>query len=193
VVVDEGQGEAVVRTCHTEYRCRLGECDYSKEDTYDMVPGLTGYAVAYGKGKNYEVFADSILIVVSDHEEYYFENAFVREGDASYVGSMKPHIGTFQDSCLLRFDGYAEERNHERCIDIRYFPHAAHLEVYKWDTAGLPVYLENAGDGVVYCTIEAGVMELKPGERRLVCRENMLPEGEVPVPAGGDLYPAFLW
>ncbi len=57
-------------------------------------------------------------------------------------------------------------------IDIRYFPHCRHLETYCMETDGLPVYLENNGDGVIYFTANVGVIELEPGGRKLLSEEN---------------------
>ena len=49
-------------------------------------------------------------------------------------------------------------------IDIRYFPHCRHLETYCMETDGLPVYLENNGDSVIYFTANVG--------RKLLSEEN---------------------
>ncbi|MDE6961900.1 MAG: hypothetical protein K2P27_13750 [Lachnospiraceae bacterium] len=40
------------------------------------------------------------------------------------------------------------------------------------ETDGLPVYLENNGDGVIYFTANVGVIELEPGGRKLLSEEN---------------------
>lgn len=57
-------------------------------------------------------------------------------------------------------------------IDIRYFPHCRHLETYCMETDGLPVYLENNGDSVIYFTANVGVIELEPWEESF-CQKKM--------------------
>lgn len=190
VNVDEGLEEAIIQTNNTEYRCRLSECNFDKPDTYDMIDKLDEYAKKYNVKKTYDLPDDAILIVLSDHETYYFEAAFVKEAGIVYEGSMYPHIGMLQDSCLISFQKHREAHDYDKQIDIRYFPHAGHLETYGWETEGLPVYLENAGESVIYYTTYEGVMELKPGKRKLVCKENVLKDGKKQFLSRGDLYPA---
>ncbi len=40
------------------------------------------------------------------------------------------------------------------------------------ETDGLPVYLENNGDSVIYFTANVGVIELEPGEESF-CQKKM--------------------
>ena len=192
VEVDRETDEVVIRTFNTEYHCLLSECDFSHKDTYELIPFLTEYSEKYTKEKKYEQEDNSILIVLSDHDEYYFETAIMKEDGKIYKGTMHPHIGTFRDSCLLHFNEYNDGLDFEKRIDIRYFPHAQHLETYCWHTKGLPVYLENSGEGEIYYTTYAGVLELKPGERKLVCKENAINEDEKPVLNRRDLYPPII-
>lgn len=186
IEVKEDAGEVMIQTKNTEYHCKLADCDFSKPGTYDHIPGLAEYAEIYGKEKEYQQEDNSILLVLSDHEGYYFKAISVKENGNVRKGSMYPHIGTYQDSCLLSCDGC------EKRIDIRYFPHSQHLETYCWETGGLPVYLENAGDEKIYYTANEGTIELKPGERKLVSEENVMQHDERPVLSRGDLYPAVV-
>lgn len=186
IEVKEEIGEVIIQTRNTEYHCRLSDCDFSKTGTYELIPELSKYAEIFGKEKEYQQEDNTILLVLSDHEEYYFDTMVIKENGNIYKGNMHPHIGSFQDSCLI---GCAECAQR---IDIRYFPHYQHLETYCWETGGLPVYLENAGDGMIYYTTGEGVIELKPGERKLVSKENVMSADEVPFLNRGDLYPAVI-
>lgn len=182
--VNEEAEEVVIQTRNTEYHCRLSDCNFSMPDTYDLIPGLAGYAERFGKEKDYQLEDPSILLVLSDHDSYYFEALLVKEHGRTHKGRMYPHIGTFQDSCLLGCEEYDE------ALDLRYFPHRRHLEAYCWETGGLPVYLENTGDDILYFTANDGLMELKPGERKLVSEENVMSTDSKPVLDQSDLYPA---
>lgn len=192
VEVNRETEEVIIQTYNTEYHCLLSECDFSHKDTYELIPFLTEYSEKYTKENKYDQEDNSILIVLSDHEQYYFETAVIKEEGKTYIGTMHPHIGTFQDSCLLYFDEYDEEHGYEKHIDIRYFPHSQHLETYSWCTEALPVYLENTGEGKIFYTTYEGVIELKPGDRKLVCKENAINEDEEPFLDCSDLYPAVL-
>lgn len=162
-----------------------------KPDTAVPVPDQTARSPECENTVEYDVEDNAILIVLSDCRTYYFETAIVRRDGKKYVGSMYPHIGTFHDSCLLCFDNYNNGVNkREEYIDIRYFPHFRNLQTYCWRTGGLPVYLENAGEDVLWYRTCDGVMELKPGERKLVCRENVIKEEDTPYLDRSDLYPA---
>lgn len=182
--VDEETGEVMIQTRNTEYHCRLSECDFSRPDTYDMIPGLANYAERFGKEKEYQQEDNSILLVLSDHGNYYFETMIIKENGSLYKGMLYPHIGTLQDSCLLSCAA------HEGNIDIRYFPHRQHLRAYCWETGGLPVYLENTGDDILYFTTKDGPIELRPGERKLASKENAIGADARLVLDQSDLYPA---
>lgn len=184
IEVREETEEVIIRTMNTEYHCRLSDCDYSRPDTYDLIPGLSEHAAKYEKGKEYQQDDNTILLVLSDHESYYFETMLIKENGNTHRGEMHPHIGTFQDSCLIRCAGY------EQSIDIRYFPHHRHLETYAWEAGQFPVYLENSGEDMIYYTTNEGVIELKPGERKLVSKENASAADDIPFLDRSDLYPA---
>ena len=91
-----------------------------------------------------------------------------------------PHIGTFQDSFLIR--------SREGDIDLRYFPHSQNIEFYTQDTDNKPFYIENIGDITLYCHTFSGLIKLDPGERKEVTKENA---EKVSVDlSDNDLYPA---
>lgn len=184
--VDRENEQICIQTRNTEYHCRLSDCDFSKPDTYEFISGLSEYAEKYEGEKDYAQDDNTILMILSNHERYYFKTALIKKNEKIYKGEMFPHIGTFQDSCLISCKEY------EQRIDIRYFPHYQHLETYHWETDKLPVYLENEGDSVIYYQTYEGLIELKPGERKLVSKENAMSTDGAPVLDRGDLYPAMI-
>ena len=184
IEVDRETEQVCIRTKNTEYHCRLSECDFSKPGTCEFIPGLSEYAEKYEREKEYDQDDNTILLILSDHESYYFKTALIKRSGVIHRGWMRPHIGTFQDSCLISCKGY------EQRIDIRYFPHYRHLETYCWETDNLPVYLENEGDSAIFYRTYEGLIELKPGERKLVSKENAMSDEDAPILDQGDLYPA---
>lgn len=186
IEVDRENEQVCIQTKNTEYHCKLSDCDFSKSETYEYISGLSEYAEKYKQEREYEQDDNTILIVLSDHESYYFKAAIIKKDGKTYKGEMHTHVGTFQDSCLIECYEYGYS------IDIRYFPHFKHLETYCWEADGLPVYLENEGDDTIYYKTEEGMIELKPGERKLVSSENAMKADEIPVLDKGDLYPVIM-
>ena len=86
----------------------------------------------------------------------------------------------FQDSYLIEADNGR--------IDLRYFPHFQNIEFYSEHTQGMPLFLENVGDVVLYVKTSAGMMKLDPGDRKEVIKANA--ESETLSLPNGDLYPA---
>ncbi len=121
---------------------------------------------------------DSILIILSDHFEYYFDSAFVKHNGISERISMDVHFGMSIDTCLIR--GAIEERKgykkNSTRIYIYYKPHFYHLESYAWEVAGFDVYFENTGEYALYFTTPVGIIEVAPGKRLLANRENAIAE-----------------
>lgn len=182
--MDQEAEQVVIRTQNTEYYCRLSDIDFSKSGTGEFLPEFPAYAEKYGKRKEYLQDDNTILLILSDLETYYFENMILKKNGKVYEGKMNPHIGTCQDSCLIRCPEY------ENKVDIRYFPHIRHLETYCRETDGLPLYLENSGDSVIYFTTNEGVFELEPGIRKLAAKENTKAASEIPELDREDLFPA---
>lgn len=172
VEVNRETEEVTIVTRNTIYLCRLSECAFLEGDTAIYIPFLYEYEGKYNKEKEYEVEENTVLLVLSDHEEYYFEAVFAKENKILYKGTMYPHIGMFQDSCLIDIGEFAEEYAYKREIDIRYFPYYKHLEMYNMESAGLEIYIENAGEDKLSVTTFVGVIEVEAGERKRVCKEN---------------------
>lgn len=182
IFTDLDQGEVTLTTMNHVYHCPLGECCWSRQDKYpDLIPD---YEIAKEKFQNQEepsIEARKVLLVLSDHDEYYFHSLYYKETEDSepcrYYGNA--HIGMFQDSYLIM----AEEAR----IDLRYFPHFRNIEFYSEDTKHRPLYLENIGTTVLFAKTSKGLIKLAPGERKQVCKKNV--EIDKPTLPKGDLYP----
>ena len=121
-------------------------------------------------------------MVLRIHSHYYFHSLYcIPEGaDQPCEYSGDAHIGMFQDSYLIEADNGR--------IDLRYFPHFQNIEFYSEHTQGMPLFLENVGDVVLYAKTSAGMMKLDPGDRKEVIKANA--ESETLSLPNGDLYPA---
>lgn len=176
--------ELVVLTLNTEYHCPLNFCKWRKQDQYpELVPDYKKIKETYmGKEVSPTIEPGKVLLVLANYCEYYFHSLyFVPEGKnkpCEYCGSA--HVGMFQDSFLI------EDEMHT--IDLRYFPHWQNIEFYMQDTNGMPLFIENIGDSVLYAKTSVGTLKLEPGDRKEVTKENA--ESETPELPNGDLYPA---
>ena len=189
VTVDEESEQVIIQTLNTEYLCPLNVCCYEKGDTSKFVENFETYREKFSNvmPKEYEVSSESVLLVFSDHERYYFETAFCKHKDECVKMSGGAHIGTFQDSFLIRH--YAEKW--EGSIDIRYFPHEGNLEFYMMSVPdNMDIYIENSGESELYFKAPGGTMKVGAGERKKVCNESLEPKESLPLLPGGDLYPA---
>ena len=179
-----GEGELVVMTMNTEYHCPLNSCDWERQDQYpDMILEYEKIKAEYKeKALRPSIEPGKVLLVLSNFCHYYFHSLYcIPEGaeqPCEYSGDA--HIGMFQDSYLV-------EADHGR-IDLRYFPHFQNIEFYSEHTQGMPLFLENVGDVVLYAKTSVGTIRLNPGERKEVTKENA--ESETPSLPNGDLYPA---
>lgn len=184
VEVERSTGEALIHTRNSLYHCPLAYCDYDKQDEYPLL--IPDYEIVKAEYKDKREFpaieAGKILLVLSNFDEYYFHSLYYLPEGACEAAEYRScaHIGTFQDSYLIRVKGMP--------IDIRYFPHYQNVEFYSQDTDGKPLYLENIGDVPLYAKTFSGTICLQPGERKEVKEENS--ETEVPFLPKGDLYPA---
>lgn len=143
--------------------------------------------------KDYVLVDNSVLLVFSDFKRYYFDKVYARVNGKKYDGTMQPHIGMIQDSCIITIG--VEEKSEllkKNFVDIRYFPHFQHLEMYVWSVGELPVYMENSGQDLIYVTTQVGVIQLNPGKRVLVDRENAMECNDNMVLSKSDLYPAII-
>ena len=111
----------------------------------------------------------------------------------NYAGAMQPHIGMIQDSCIITI--HVEENSElllKNYVDIRYFPHFQHLEMYVWSVGRLPVYLENSGKELIFVTTQVGVIPVNPGKRVLVDMNNAMEQNGNVGLNYSDLYPALI-
>lgn len=189
IQIDESLEEACIETRNTIYHAPLAECDYSKESTYEYLPELKKYREIYEPKQNqYEMEDESVLLVFSDHDYYYFRyGAILQEGQKKKL-KISPHIGTFQDSVLV----YPENEFMCGGVDIRYFPHPGHIDFYGLDYPDeCRLFVENRGDRDFYIDYSRDSrICLLPGERKLFDKSSATPKNEGPSLMGGDLYPA---
>lgn len=186
IVVDWDAEECIVQTQNTVYHCPLAYCEFSSQDDYpQFVPDYDKVRKKfYNSIESPSIEPGNVLLVMASWERYYFHSLYyVPEGKNDKVPIVAaPHIGTFQDSFLIK--NYSTDE----IIDIRYFPHHGNVEFYMEDTDNCPWYIENIGDMALYFRTIKGVIKVNPGERKKVCRENA--EKKYPHLSGGDLYPA---
>lgn len=179
-----GEGELVVLTMNTEYHCPLNSCDWRKQDQYpDMIPDYIKIKEEYkDRTLRSRIEPGKVLLVLSNFEHYYFHSLYYipEEADQPCEYSGDAHVGMFQDSYLIEADN--------GWIDLRYFPHYQNIEFYSEHTQGLPLFLENIGDAVLYAKTSVGTLKLNPGDRKEVIKENA--EDNIPSLPNGDLYPA---
>jgi len=185
VVVNYERKEAEIHTRNSIYYCPFEYCDFQKQDKFPHI--IANYEEIKnnyeGKKKCPTIEAGKVLLIISNFSEYYFESLYyLPEGESEAAEYCAyPHIGTFQDSYLIR-----TENNH---VDLRYFPHFENIEFYIEHTNGLPMFIENIGDSVLYAKCSCGILRLEPGERKEVLKENT-EKDDILLP-GGDLYPAL--
>jgi len=182
--LDEAAEEMILHTRNSIYYCPLNYCQFHKQaKAPHLIPGFEYLREKYeGKLTNPTIESGSVLLVLSNFDEYYFNSLYYQpEGEAKPLEcDGHAHIGTFQDSYLINTEKYR--------IDLRYFPHYQNIQFYAEGTDNRPWYLENIGDITLYARTSAGVIRLEPGDRKEVKKENA--EKDEPVLPGGDLYPA---
>lgn len=186
ISVNFKEDELIITTRNSIYHCPLEYCNWEKQEenayiipNYKKIKELYKDKIAYPK-----IEPGNVLLVLANYCEYYFHSLYYVPADSkdqkpcAYQGH--PHIGTFQDSFLIDVTGQP--------IDLRYFPHYQNIEFYAESTNGLPLFLENIGDAVLYAKTSVGTIKLNPGERKEVKKENA--ESDAPILPNGDLYPA---
>ena len=183
IEIDSERGEAVIVTMNTIYCCPLNSLSFSKQDENpELIPGYEAVKEKFSVPvEDPEIEQGKILLVLSDHDEYYFHSLCVRDKDGKPLSySAHPHIGTFQDSFLIH--------TADLKIDLCYFPHFRNISFYSSRTDNMPLYAENIGSGVIYIRFGGYTFKLDPGIRMELCEENAM--GDVPDLPNGDLYPA---
>lgn len=184
-VIDKENGELVIITSNTKYYCPLEYCQWEKQDKFaDLVPEYEWIKRNYkGELKVPEIEENKVLLVLSNFDKYYYHGTYCTLSSKKKVVHFCgcPHVGTFQDSFII-------SSTDSSAINIRYFPHYQNIKFYSEITDGMPLFVENIGDVLLYVDAHIGLIKLEPGERKEVRLENI--EQERPVLPSGDLYPA---
>ena len=135
----------------------------------DFIPDYDYIKERYaGKIPYPEIEPGNILLVLSNFDEYYFHSVYCREtADSQPLDfSGGAHIGMNRDSyVILAKDAW---------INIGYFPRNGYIELYRTRTGGMPLYLENIGSAPLRIISRTGELQLKPGERKLVYKTDLL-------------------
>lgn len=186
--VDRIREEIMIQTRNTLYHCAFAECDWRHQDKNP--DALPEYAKIRKEYRNYmaehipTIEPGKVLLTLSDCDEYYFHSLYVqkKEGEKPLDWCGAANTGRVQDSYCI--DIYEDEME---AYDISYFPHLKNIELYSVCLDDMPLYVENIGYTTLYVQC-GGVIELKPGERKEVCKENRMEEPPYYLP-DGDLYP----
>lgn len=187
VDLQEELGLVTINTMNTKYNCWIKDCDFSREATFEYIPELVAYKdVDFGLHE-YQSEDSSILLVFSNREEYYYECAYIFDGGEKEKLDFSVHIGTFQDSCLIRRD-FKKISGGDQRTDIRYFPHFEHIQFYSFFTGDYKLFFENSGRRMICFTTPLGLIKLNPGERKAIVEENCEESDEIL--DRSDLYPA---
>lgn len=179
--------EIILSTLNSEYHCPLAFCCFEKmKDNKELLPDYEALRAEYeGKGQP-TIEPGNVLLVISDFCEYYFHSLYYVPADSKDGKPIEvhanAHVGTFQDSFLIRA--------HEYGIDLRYFPHPGNIEFYSQETNDRALWIENIGNSELYAKTCYGVIHLGPGERKKVDEDAI--ESESPSLLDGDLYPAVI-
>ena len=171
-----------IHTQNSIYDCALRDCSFRQQEPLAELPfSLEEYAEKYKFGSWGEPERDSILLVFADYKGYGLVDALVDLKGEIFHLDENVHLGMFQDSVLLQ--GYYKAKvKRLRNIDIRFFPPANFfsniIRFYSFDSAGLPVYLHNAGrKTIVFDSRDTRVgrrLEVEGGIRKLVSAENVV-------------------
>lgn len=177
------QGIYVAHTRNTAYLLRIQDCKTSAmqhfweiiSDTAALPGWLQQWRERYDidwerHGRiDWEVPQDGILLRLGNRGgEWLFDGMAVWDaGELQVLQEANIHLGMFQDSvlCVLR------TKDGNRLYDLRYFVALGEtVEFYKWETYGLPVYVENSGTSVITVTGQSKdnltyQFQLMPGER----------------------------
>ncbi len=164
-----------IHTLNSIYVCNVDECRRNKQSPFDVLPEPVRAIATAGIKPfiNAPEEPNTILLAFDEGDSNlnFVGAAYNRDGYTSHLRAY-PHLGMFVDSMLL----YDESPGASE-IDIRYYP-GANIEFYSFDTDGLSVYLYNVGATTMTFKTPVGNIELAPGEKKLVSKENASPKGE---------------
>lgn len=186
--IDQETNEAVIITNNTVYRCPLNYCRFEKQDMFsNALPDYERLKEQYKGTVIYpETEQGNVLLVLADFAEYYFHSLCVKDKNGKRVKYRGcPHIGMSQDSYLI------EAECNEFYVDLRYFPHYRNIELYCFETDGMPLYVENVGESTLYIKFRGMQFSVASGERKALSEENA--ENSTLYLPDGDLYPAVIF
>lgn len=165
-----------IHTQNSIYDCALRNCSFRQQEPLAELPfSLEEYAEKYKFGDWGAPERDSILLVFADYKGFGLVDALVDLKGEIFHLDEEAHIEMFQDSFILH-GSYKAKVKRLRNIDIRFFPPANFFSnfigFYFFNSAGLPVYLHNAGEKKIYFGTKVGRLEVGGGIRKLVSAEN---------------------
>lgn len=160
-ILEDGEDWITIQTKNSVYRCAWEECNFNRQEPMEK---LRRFPEALRKIQTFPegLPQECIFLAFSSDDEYFFRRGAVRTRNGTSWLVLFPHLGMFQDSCILmEQEGMAVSR-----IDIRYFPFPAFLgmEFYQFETDGLTVFLRNEGKKSMRFRLEEETLELRPGE-----------------------------
>lgn len=188
----EGDELLRIHTQNSIYDCALRNCSFRQQEPLAELPfSLEEYAEKYKFGDWGEPERDSILLVFADYKGYGLVDALVDLKGEIFHLDENVHLGMFQDSVLLQ-DFHKAKVKRLRNIDIRFFPPANFfsnlIKFYQFNSAGLPVYLHNAGGKMILFDTQVGRLEVGGGIRKLVSAENAVNSDGTWYDGAGFLY-----
>ena len=165
-----------IHTQNSIYDCALRNCSFRQQEPLAELPfALEEYAEKYKFGDWGAPERDSILLVFADYKGFGLVDALVDLKGEIFHLEEEAHVGMFEDSFILH-GPYKAKVKRLRNIDIRFFPPANLLSniirFYSFNSAGLPVYLHNAGRKTIVFDTRVGRLEVGDGIRKLVSAEN---------------------
>ena len=164
-------GSVIILTMNTEFHCKMQGAKYDAFTDTTLIPGfdILKEKYPYIERDVYETDQDSILLVLGNNKQYYF-GQMVRNkgGNYSLLKKACVHVGTFQDSVLIRNFSDSSFDN----VNLCYFPYKDRcLEFYTWNEE-IKVYIENCGDNELSVKVMGFMYRIKPGERKEIVSEN---------------------
>ncbi len=165
-----------IHTQNSIYDCALRNCSFRQQEPLAELPfSLEEYAEKYKFGDWGAPERDSILLVFADYKGFGLVDALVDLKGEIFHLDEEAHIEMFQDSFILH-GSYKAKVKRLRNIDIRFFPPANFFSnfigFYFFNSAGLPVYLHNAGEKKIFFGTKVGRLEVGGWIRKLVSAEN---------------------
>lgn len=169
-VREDGEKGISIRTRNSIYECAWEDCAFHRQMPLE---GMRQRMDAFGERQELppSLPSECVFLSFSSEKEFYFQRGAVRKKGRTTWISMYPHIGMFQDSCILMVMEGVDLA--ESSIDIRYFPGLFDITFYMFETSGLPAFFLNEGKCAIHFVTEMGLpikvggnIQLEPGEIR---------------------------